>query len=90
MSQYWYHKAWDKNPNVGQLAHYLAILSAPFSFEQLSLYLHSLTLTISFESAKNSILTILTPVIEGKQDANPLSSYVEILLIKLITIIYIS
>ena len=88
VSRYWYKKAWDKKPETGRLAHHLAILSPPFTFEQLSLYLRSLTSIIPFESAKTSILTVLTPVIEGKQDPSPTSSYIEILLIKLLAIMF--
>ena len=88
VSRYWYKKAWDKKPDIGRLAHHLAILPPPFTFEQLSLYLRSLTSITPFESAKTSILTILTPAIEGKQDSSPTSSYIEILLIKLVAIMF--
>ena len=33
ISRYWYKKATDKNPNMGYLAHYFAILSKSFSIE---------------------------------------------------------
>ena len=88
VSRYWYRKAWDKKPEVGRLAHHLAILSPPFTFEQTSLYLRSLTSISPFESAKTSVLTILTPALEGKQDSSPTSSYIEVLLIKLVAIMF--
>ena len=88
VSRYWYKMAADKTPSVGRLAHHLAILSRPFSFEQLNLYLRALTSEIPFESAKTSILTLLNPVLEGKQDINSQSSYVEIVLIKLTAIMF--
>ena len=87
VSRYWYKKAADKNPNIGRLAHHLAILSEPFTFEQLSLYLRALTSITPFESAKRSVLTLLNPVLEGKQDTAPQCSRVEIIFIKLIAII---
>ena len=88
VSRYWYKKAAGKNPNVGRLAHHLAILSPAFTFDQLSLYLRAQISIIPFESAKISILTVLNPVIEGKQDANPQSSYVEIVFITIVAIMF--
>ena len=87
VSQYWYKKATNKNPHIGRLAHYLTILSKPFTIEQLSLYLRALTSITPFDSANASVLTLLDPVLEGKHDAAPQSSYVEIILIKMSGII---
>ena len=83
VSRYWYKKAADQNPSTGRLAHHLAILSKPFTVEQLSLYLRTLTSITPFESAKTSFLTLFNPVLEGKQDATPQSCYFEIILIKM-------
>ena len=88
VSHYWYKKAADKSPHIGRLAHHLTILSKPFTIEQLSLYLRALTLTIPFDGANTSVLTLFDPVLEGKQNAAPQSSYVEILLIKMSGIIF--
>ena len=66
VSQYWYKKAADQNPKTGRLAHHLAILSKPFTIEQLSLYLRALTSITPFDSAKTSVLTLFNPVLEGK------------------------
>ena len=88
VSRYWYKKAADMNPKVGRLAHHLAILSKPFTFEQLSLYLRALISIIPFESARTSILTLFNPVMEGKQDAASPSSHVEIVFVKLFAIMF--
>ena len=68
------------NPQCKRLAHHLAILSKHFTIEQLSLYLRALTSTIAFDSANTSVLTLFHPVLEGKHDATPQSSYIEILI----------
>lgn len=43
VARFWYNKAADKSPNIGRLYHHRAILARPYSLEQLSLYLRSLT-----------------------------------------------
>ena len=88
VSQYWYNKAWYQHPGSGRISHHLATLSAPFSFKQLSHYLRSLTSILPYDSAKNPVLSILTPVLEGHQDLSPSSSHVEILLIKLVAVMF--
>ena len=88
VSHYWYKKVADRNPDIGRLAHHLAILSNPFTLEQLSLYLRALTSTIPFDSANTSVLTLFDPVLEGKHDAAPQSSHVEIILIKVSGIMF--
>ena len=59
-SRYWYTKAWDKKPDVGRLAYHMAILSRPFAFEQLSLYLHALTSITPLESARTARRYVIT------------------------------
>ena len=88
VSRYWYKKGAGKNPDIGRLAHHLAILSQPFTIEQLSLYLRALTSTTPFDSANTSVLTLFDPVLEGKHDDTPRSSYVEIILIKMSGIMF--
>ena len=88
VSRYWYKEAADRNPNIGRLAHHLAILSQPFTIEQLSLYLRALTSTVPFDSANTNILTLFAPILDGKHDTTPQSSYVEIILIKICGIMF--
>ncbi|PSN74078.1 hypothetical protein BS50DRAFT_627446 [Corynespora cassiicola Philippines] len=59
----WYSKAADKNPNVGRLYHHLAILARPNALQQLYYYARSLTCVKPFPSARESILTLLDPIL---------------------------
>ncbi|KAH3956211.1 hypothetical protein HBH51_248110 [Parastagonospora nodorum] len=59
----WYTKAADKNPTVGRLYHHLAILARPNALEQLYYYSRSLTCVKPFPSARESILTLLDPIL---------------------------
>jgi hypothetical protein len=62
VSRNWYSKASDKAPTTGRLYHHLAILSRPNGFQQLFYYLKSLCVPIQFDSARESIMTLLDPV----------------------------
>ncbi|PSN58532.1 hypothetical protein BS50DRAFT_443198, partial [Corynespora cassiicola Philippines] len=59
----WYSKAADKNPNVGRLYHHLAILARPNALQQLYYYARSLACVKPFPSARESILTLLDPIL---------------------------
>ncbi|KAF1997127.1 hypothetical protein P154DRAFT_441918 [Amniculicola lignicola CBS 123094] len=59
----WYSKAADKNPPVGRLYHHLAILARPNALQQLYYYARSLTCVKPFPSARESILTLLDPIL---------------------------
>ncbi|KAF2198880.1 hypothetical protein GQ43DRAFT_377600 [Delitschia confertaspora ATCC 74209] len=59
----WYSKAADKNPCVGRLYHHLAILARPNALQQLYYYARSLTCVKPFASARESILTLLDPIL---------------------------
>jgi hypothetical protein len=56
-------KAADKNPTVGRLYHHLAILARPNALQQLYYYTRSLTCVKPFPSARESILTLLDPIL---------------------------
>jgi hypothetical protein len=66
----WYSKAADKNPTVGRLYHHLAILARPNALQQLYYYARSLTCVKPFPSARESILTLLDPIL-----GRPTASY---------------
>ncbi|ORY15172.1 hypothetical protein BCR34DRAFT_478409 [Clohesyomyces aquaticus] len=66
----WYSKAADKNPSVGRLYHHLAILARPNALQQLYYYARSLTCVKPFPSARESILTLLDPIL-----GRPTASY---------------
>jgi hypothetical protein len=62
VSRNWYSKASDKAPTTGRLYHHLAILARPNGFQQLFYYAKSLCVPIQFDSARESIMTLLDPV----------------------------
>ncbi|KAJ4355819.1 uncharacterized protein N0V89_003840 [Didymosphaeria variabile] len=64
----WYSKAADKNPSVGRLYHHLAILARPNALRQLYYYARSLTCVKPFPSARESILTLLDPILRRPAD----------------------
>ena len=70
ISRYWYTKASYHNPHIGRLYHHLAILSRPFSLQQLSNYCKALTCVSPFVSALNSILTLFNPILSGKESTS--------------------
>ena len=62
VARFWYNKAADKSPNVGHLYHHLAILARPYTLEQLSLYLRSLTCVSPSVSTRGSIQMLFNPI----------------------------
>ncbi|KAL7776303.1 hypothetical protein CFE70_006719 [Pyrenophora teres f. teres 0-1] len=67
----WYIKAADKNPTVGRLYHHLAILARPHPLLQMYYYSRSLASVKPFENARDSIKTLLEPLV-GKAKDTPL------------------
>lgn len=65
----WYSKAADKNPAIGRLYHHLAILARPHALRQLYFYARSLTCVTPFSSARESILTLLDPILGRPADS---------------------
>lgn len=65
VSRHWYSKASDKAPTTGRLHHHLAILARPNIVQQLFYYTKSLCVAIPFKSARDSILTLFDPILEG-------------------------
>ena len=56
VARFWYDKAADKSPHIRRLYHHLAILARPYTIEQLSLYLRSLTCVTPFESRISGVI----------------------------------
>ena len=81
-ARFWYNKAADKSPPWERLYHHLAILTRPCSLEQLSLYTRSLTCVTALESARESILTLLSPILSGRYNTEPQPSSSESVFIK--------
>ncbi|KAI9172344.1 SMG-like protein 1 [Paramyrothecium foliicola] len=65
VSKYWYSKASEKSPRTGRLYHHLAILARPNALQQLYYYTKSLCVPIPFPSARESIMTLFDPVLNG-------------------------
>lgn len=61
------YKASDKAPTTGRLYHHLAILARPYAVKQLFYYTKSLCVAIPFKWARDSILTLFDPIINGTQ-----------------------
>lgn len=68
VSRQWYSKASDKAPTTGRLYHHLAILARPNALQQLYYYVKSLCVAVPFESARESIMTLLDPVMAMNPD----------------------
>ncbi|EUC26973.1 hypothetical protein COCCADRAFT_112877 [Bipolaris zeicola 26-R-13] len=67
----WYTKAADKNPIVGRLYHHLAILARPNALQQIYYYSRSFTSAEPFEAARESIRTLLDPVVDHNAASLP-------------------
>jgi hypothetical protein len=59
----WYSKAANKNPSIGRLYHHQAILARPNILQQLYYYARSLTCITLFPGARETILTLLDPIL---------------------------
>ena len=82
VARFWHKKASDKSPSVGRLYHHLAILTRPFTLEQLSLYTRSLTYITPFESTKGSIFTLFNPLFNSRKSNVRRSSSFEVIFIR--------
>jgi hypothetical protein len=65
VSRQWYLKASNRAPRVGRLYHHLAILARPNALQQLFFYGKALSVSQPFPAAKESILTLLEPILSG-------------------------
>jgi hypothetical protein len=67
VARFWYTKAADRSPGTGRLYHHLAILARPVLLLQLFFYTKALSVPSPFISARESILTLLQPVLDSQQ-----------------------
>ncbi|KAL7274419.1 hypothetical protein RUND412_002677 [Rhizina undulata] len=81
VARFWYSKAADKTPSVGRLYHHLAILARNSILQQLFYYCKSLAVSVPFSSARESILTLFDPILNG--DVQTQKSLVDALFVKL-------
>jgi Est1 DNA/RNA binding domain len=64
VARYWYNKAADKSPRIGRIQHHLAVLARPNALQQLFYYTRALTCIQPFLNARESILTLFSPILE--------------------------
>ena len=90
IARFWYDRAANKTPTTGRIYHHLAILARPCSIEQLSLYTKALTCLTSFESARESIMTLFNPILHSQDPASRRSSSFESVFIRAHGILFTS
>ena len=69
-ARHWYLKASSrssKTAKIGRLYHHLAILARPNALQQLFYYYKALSAPQPFVAARESILTLFQPIVQGKQ-----------------------
>jgi len=67
VARQWYLKASDKQPATGRLYHHLAILARPNALQQLFFYGKALSVSQPFIAARESVLTLFTPVLNQEK-----------------------
>jgi hypothetical protein len=67
VARQWYLKSSDRAPETGRLYHHLAILARPNALQQVFFYYKALSVPQPFSAARESILTIFQPVLDGNQ-----------------------
>jgi len=67
VARQWYLNASGRSPETGRLYHHLAILARPNALQQLFFYQKALTVPQPFVAARESILTLFQPIVDGKQ-----------------------
>lgn len=82
VAQMWYGKAADKSPNVGRIQHHLAVLARPNIVQQLFYYSKALVCVRPFQNARESIMLLFNPFLEGSEIASQRYPLVESALIK--------
>ena len=70
VARMWYNEAADKSPNVGRIQHHLAVLARPNIVQQLFYYSKALVSVIPFRNARESIMLLFNPFLEGSEIAS--------------------
>ncbi|EXJ72388.1 uncharacterized protein A1O5_04892 [Cladophialophora psammophila CBS 110553] len=66
VARMWYHKAADRSPDTGRIQHHLAVLARPHIVCQLFYYSKALISINPFPNARDSIMLLFSPLLEGK------------------------
>ena len=82
VARMWYNKAADKSPNVGRIQHHLAVLARPNIVQQLFYYSKALVSVIPFQNARESVMLLFNPFMEGSEIASQRYPLVESALVK--------
>lgn len=82
VARMWYNKAADKSPNVGRIQHHLAVLARPNIVQQLFYYSKALVSAIPFQNARESIMLLFNPFLQGSEIASQRWPLVESALVK--------
>ena len=82
VARMWYNKAADKSPNVGRIQHHLAVLARPNIVQQLFYYSKALVSVIPFQNARESVMLLFNPFLEGSEIASQRYPLVESALVK--------
>jgi hypothetical protein len=82
VARMWYNKAADKSPNVGRIQHHLAVLARPNIIQQLFYYSKALVSAKPFPNARESIMLLFNPFLEGSEIASQRYPSVESTLVK--------
>ena len=90
IARFWYNRAADKIPTTGRIYYHLAILARPCSIEQLSLYTKALTCLTSFESARESLITLFNPILYNQDPVSRRSSSFESVFVRAHGILFTS
>lgn len=72
----WYTMASDRHPAIGRLYHHLGILERP-SLRKFCFYAKSLTCVIPFQNARDSLMTLCTPIIQDERTVQSSSQSAE-------------
>jgi hypothetical protein len=70
VARMWYNKAVDKSPNVGRIQHHLTVLARPNVVQQLFYYSKALVSVVPFQNARESIMLLFNPFLEGSEIAS--------------------
>jgi hypothetical protein len=82
VARMWYNKAADKSPNVGRIQHHLAVLARPNIVQQLFYYSKALVSVVPFQNARESVMLLFNPFLEGSEIASQRYPLVESSLVK--------
>jgi hypothetical protein len=70
VARMWYNKTVDKSPDMERIQHHLAVLARPNIVQQLFYYSKALVSVIPFQNARESVMLLFNPFLEGSEIAS--------------------